>query len=40
MVPGWISRPGFHLRLPPGWEWREILGIDSYLDEVTGAAYA
>ena len=35
-VPGWTSYPEFHLHLPPGWEWRELQGIDSYVGEVTG----
>ena len=35
-VPGWTSYPEFLLHLPPGWEWRELQGIDSYVGEVTG----
>ena len=35
-VPGWPSQPEFYLHLPPGWEWKEFQGIDSYVGEVTG----
>ena len=35
-VPGWPSQPEFYLHLPPGWEWKEFQGIDSYEAEVTG----
>ena len=35
-APGWPSQPGFSLQLPPGWELKELQGIDSYVGEVTG----
>ncbi|MDP3063005.1 MAG: BsuPI-related putative proteinase inhibitor [Chloroflexota bacterium] len=35
-LPGWVSQPGFSLILPPGWEARELQGIDSYVGEVAG----
>ena len=33
---GWPSQPGFSLRLPPRWEFKELQGIDSYVGEVIG----
>ncbi len=35
-APGWPSRTGFSLRLPPGWELNELQGPDSYVGEVVG----
>lgn len=32
---GWSGR-GFSLRLPPGWQLRELRGIDSYVGEIIG----
>ena len=35
-VPGWDGQTGFSLMLPPGWQLKEIDGIDSYVGEVVG----
>ena len=33
---GYPSQPGFALKLPEGWELRELQGIDSYVGEIVG----
>ena len=35
-APGYPSQPGFALKLPEGWELRELQGIDSYVGEIVG----
>jgi hypothetical protein len=35
-APGYPSQPGFSLKLPEGWELRELQGIDSYVGEIVG----
>ncbi len=35
-APGYSSQPGFALKLPEGWELRELQGIDSYVGEIVG----
>ena len=36
VAPGWSDQGGFSLLLPPGWELKELQGIDSYVGEVSG----
>ena len=35
-APGWDDQTGFSLMLPPGWQLKEMQGIDSYVGEVVG----
>ena len=35
-APGYPSQPGFALKLPEGWELRDLQGIDSYVGEIVG----
>ncbi len=35
-ISGWRSQAGFSLKLPPGWEFIELRGIDSYVGEIVG----